>query len=100
MNSNEKNQIKSLIKKYNEVLLQSMSIAITEDLINLIVVNGDDTEFQLSHLMKNQQAFKLLVTSEFLKMNASPVLHELKSMDDDFLSSMIKIKRGKDQKAV
>lgn len=98
MNSKEKEQVKLLIKKYNEVLLHSMSIAVTEDLINLIVVNRDDEYFQLSELMKKQQAFRLFVTNEFMKNNANPLLNELKSMDDNFISKMIKIKRGKDVK--
>lgn len=96
MNVKEKAQVKFLIKKYNEVLLHSMSIAVTEDLINLIVVNGDDTDFQLSKLMKDQQAFKLFVINEFMKNNSNSVLDELKSMDDDFTSKMMNRKRDND----
>jgi hypothetical protein len=95
MNVKEKEQVKFLIKKYNDILLHSMSIAVTEDLINLIVVNGDDKGFQLSKLMKDQQAFKLFVINEFMKNNSSSVLNELKSMDDDFSSKLLKRKRGK-----
>ncbi|MFT6716647.1 MAG: hypothetical protein ACJA0Q_001291 [Saprospiraceae bacterium] len=96
MTSKEKDQIKSLIKKYNDVLLQSMGIAVAEDLINLIVVNGDDKDFQLSKLMKDQRAFKLFVINEFMKNNSKSVLNELKSMDEDFSSKMLKRKRDKD----
>jgi hypothetical protein len=45
MDSKEKLKLKLLIKKYNEILLYSVSIAVTEDLINLIIVNGDDKDF-------------------------------------------------------
>ena len=99
MNVKEKEQVKSLIKKYNDILLHSMSIAVTEDLINLIVVNGDDKNFQLSKLMKDQQAFKLFVINEFMKNNSNSVLNELKFMDDDFSSKMINRKRDKDAQA-
>ena len=100
MNVKEKAQVKFLIKKYNEVLLHSMSIAVTEDLINLIVVNGDDTDFQLSKLMKDQQAFKLFVINEFMKNNSNSVLDELKFMDDDFTSKMMNRKRDNDSQTI
>jgi hypothetical protein len=99
VNSKEKDQIKSLIKKYNEVLLHSMSIAVAEDLINLIVVNGDDEDFKLSKLMKDQQAFKLFVINEFMKNNSKSVLSELKTMDDDFSSKMMKRKADKESQS-
>ena len=47
VDSKEKIKLKLLIKKYNEILLYSVSIAVTEDLINLIIVNGDDKDFEL-----------------------------------------------------
>ena len=95
MSPKEKDQIKSLIKKYNDVLLQSMGIAVAEDLINLIVVNGDDKDFKLSKVMKNQRAFKLFVINEFMKNNSKSVLNELKSMDEEFSSKMLKRKADK-----
>ncbi|MFT6716711.1 MAG: hypothetical protein ACJA0Q_001359 [Saprospiraceae bacterium] len=99
MSPKEKEKIKSLIKKYNDVLLHSMSIAVAEDLINLIVVNGDDKGFELSELMKDQRAFKLFVISEFMKNNSKSVLSELKSMDDDFSSKMMKRKADKESQS-
>ena len=99
MTPKEKDQIKSLIKKYNEVLLHSMSIAVAEDLINLIVVNGDDQDFKLSKLMKDQQAFKLFVINEFMKNNSKSVLSELKTMDDSFSSKMMKRKADKESQS-
>jgi hypothetical protein len=99
MTSKEKDQIKTLIKKYNDVLLQSMGIAVAEDLINLIVVNGDDKSFELSELMNDQRAFKLFVINEFMKNNSKSVLNELKSMDEDFSSKMMKRKADKESQS-
>jgi len=96
MDTKEKNQVKSLIKKYNDILLHSMSIAVAEDLINLIVVNGDDEGFELSELMKDQRAFKLFVINEFMKNNSKSFLNELKFMEEGFSSKMLKRKRDKD----
>lgn len=96
MRQKEKDRIKIIINKYNDVLLHSMSIAVAEDLINLIVVNGDDKDFQLSDLMKDQKSFKLFVISEFLRINSSSVIDELKAMDDHFSSKILQRKRDKD----
>jgi hypothetical protein len=96
MNVKEKERVKTLIKKYNEILLHSMSIAVAEDLVNLIVVNGDDKDFQLSKLMKDQQSFKLFVINEFMKLNSKSVLNELKGMEDEFSSKMLKRKADKE----
>ena len=88
MNSKEVETIKALVKKYNDVLLNSMSIAVTEDLVNLIVVNNEDSGFELSKMVKQKAYFKQLVTTEFLKINANSVLDDLKNMDDEFISKM------------
>lgn len=95
MNNKESEKIKSLLKKYNDILLNSMSIALSEDLINLIVVNGDDKDFELLELVKDKQKFRALVTTEFLKLNSNSVLDDMKLMDDDSPFQMIKNKNQK-----
>tara|TARA_B100000674_G_scaffold465424_1_gene448350 strand:+ start:9574 stop:9876 length:303 start_codon:yes stop_codon:yes gene_type:complete len=88
-------KVKKLIEKNNDILLNSMSIALSEDLINLIVVNGDDKDFELLELVKDKQKFRALVVTEFLKLNSNSVLDDLKLMDDDSPFQMIKNKNQK-----
>ena len=76
--------------------MHSMSIAVAEDLINLIVVNGDDKDFKLSKLMKDQRAFKLFVINEFMKLNSNSVLADLKNMEEEFTPRMIRRKADKE----
>lgn len=95
MNKSEVDKVKSLLKKYNDILLNSMSIALSEDLINLIVVNGDDKDFELLELVKDKQKFRALVATEFLKLNSNSVLDDLKLMEDDYPFQMIKNKNQK-----
>ena len=47
MNNPEQRKIKDLIKKYYPILKESIENALTEDLFNLIIVNGDDKGFDL-----------------------------------------------------
>ncbi len=91
----EVKKIKALVEKYNPILLNSMSIALSEDLINLIVVNGDDKDFELLELVKDKQNFRAFITTEFLKLNSNSVLDDLKLMDDDSPFQMIKNKNQK-----
>ena len=95
MEGQEFKRVKSLLKKYNDILLNSMSIALSEDLINLIVVNGDDKDFELLELVKDKQKFRALVTTEFLKLNSNSVLDDLKLMDDNSPFKMVKKKNLK-----
>lgn len=92
MNPSQKTRIKSLLEKYNDVLLHSMSIALAEDLINLIVVNGEDKDFELVDMMKDRQQFREFVTAEFLRMNSNHVLKDLKSMEEEFSPKMLRRK--------
>ncbi len=86
-------RIKLLLKKYNEILLNSMSIALSEDLINLIAVNGEDKDFELLDLIKDKNKFRALVTSEFLRLNSqNTVLNDLKEMKDEPEIKMIRNK--------
>jgi hypothetical protein len=81
VNKMEKDKIKGLLKKYNSVLLESMRNAISEDFINLVILNDEDKGFDLQHLIKEKTKFKDHVMREFLKQNSSSVLEELKEMD-------------------
>ena len=42
MTDNQKEKIKELLIKYNDVLLISMKLAVAEDFTNLLIVNKDD----------------------------------------------------------
>ncbi len=84
MNNKEKQIISSLVKKYNSILLHSTQIAITEDLINLIIANREDESFELSAFIKNKEDFKKYVVGEFFKLNNTTVLSELSSMEETF----------------
>lgn len=88
-------KVKALLEKYNDVLLNSMSIALAEDLINLIVVNGEDKGFELQQLVKDKTVFRAFVTNEFLKLNSNSVLEDLKSMSDEIDFKMIRNKNDK-----
>ena len=90
-------KVKALLCKYNDILLNSMSIALSEDLINLIVVNGDDKDFELLNLVKDKSTFRSFVTNEFLKLNSNSVLGDLKTMDDEIDFKMV---RNKNKKSV
>ena len=82
MTKSQEKKIKALIEKYNDILLISMRLAVTEDFVNLILLNRDDSEFELKDLMADKQAFYNLVMKEFLKKNSSAVVNELKHMED------------------
>jgi len=92
VDSKEKIKIKLLIKKYNEILLYSVSIAVTEDLINLIIVNGDDKDFELIEIMKDRKNFREFISNEFVKLNSKSVLADLKNMDENFSPKILRRK--------
>jgi hypothetical protein len=78
----EKEKVKLLIEKYNPVLLESVRNALTEDLFNLIIVNRDDSDFELSHLLRDRIALKRFVMHEFIKLNHNPVTAKLGEMEE------------------
>lgn len=82
MTSDEKEKIKALIKKYNPILKESIEIALVEDLFNLIIVNRDDTDFELKDLLKDKKQLKKFVMKEFIQLNNKPLISELKHMDE------------------
>lgn len=48
------NKIKDLLEIYNDILAHSMNMAITQDFINLVVVNIDAVNFELQKLTKDK----------------------------------------------
>lgn len=72
-----------------------MSNALSEDLIILIVVNGEDKEFALQNLVKDKTAFRTFVTKEFFKYNSNSVLDDLRIMDDSLDLKMLNDKNKK-----
>jgi hypothetical protein len=82
MTPHQEKKIRELVEKYNEVLLHSMRLAVAEDLINLMILNQDDSDFELNELLQDKTSFYNLILKEFLKKNSSSVLSELRGMDD------------------
>ena len=71
-----------LLKKYNDILLVSMRLAVAEDFTGLVILNKDDTDFELSKLLQNKDEFSNYVLKEFLKNNSNSVTSELGKMDE------------------
>ena len=87
MTKNQEKKIKSLIDKYNEILLISMRLAIAEDFVKLIVLNHEDSSFELTNLLHDKEQFNNFILKEFLKKNSSSVVEELKTMDEPFVAA-------------
>ena len=82
MTKTEGEKLKALIEKYNDILLNTMSNAVSEDLLNLIIINHDDSDFELKDFINQRQEFKEFVVREFLKHNSSSVIKDLKKMNE------------------
>lgn len=82
MTQNQQEKIKSLLEKYNDILLVSMRLAVAEDFTGLVILNKDDTDFELSALLQNKDEFSNYVLKEFLKNNSNPITSELGKMDE------------------
>lgn len=82
MKTLQEKKIKQLIDKYNDILLISMRLAISEDFINLMLLNREDSNFELKDLLTDKTAFSNLILKEFLKKNSSSVIDDLKNMSD------------------
>jgi hypothetical protein len=78
----QQQKLNELLTKYNDVLLNSMRLAVTEDLIGLIILNRDDENFELSDLMKDKTALSNYVIRQFLKENSGGVLKDLGKQED------------------
>ena len=75
-----------------------MRLAISEDLIDLIILNKDDETFELSDLLQNKEELSNHIIRQFLKQNSSSsVLKELKEMDEpiDELQARFRKAQGK-----
>jgi hypothetical protein len=94
MNNPKQRKIKDLIKKYNPILKESIENALTEDLFNLIIVNGDDKGFELKDLLLEKEQLKTFVMQEFIKLNNKPITAELKNMNEISFRKK-KVKQGK-----
>jgi len=77
MTKTQQKKIKTLIEKYNAILLVSMRLAIAEDLIGLIILNKEDTDFELSELLKDKDQLSNSIMREFLKQNSNPITSNL-----------------------
>ncbi len=82
MNPHQEKKVRELVEKYNDVLLHSMRLAVAEDLINLMILNKEDHDFELKELLNDKTSFYNLILKEFLKKNSSSVISELRDMDD------------------
>jgi len=63
-------------------------------LYNLIIVNGDDKDFELKKLLLEKEQLKAFVMQEFIKLNNPPVTAELKNMGEIKLN-LVKEKQGR-----
>ena len=83
MTKTQEKKLNKLLAKYNPILLNSMRLAVSEDLINLIILNKDDENFELSELLQDKNELATHIIRQFLKQNSSSaVLAELKEMDE------------------
>ncbi len=79
MTPKQEEKITELIRKYNDILLISMRLAVAEDFVNLLILNRDDQEFELNDLLENKEALTNHIMKQFLKFNSSPILEELRN---------------------
>jgi hypothetical protein len=86
MTSKQEDKIKDLLVKYNDILLISMRLAVAEDFANLILLNREDTDFELKDLLEKKTEFSNQVMKEFLRLNSSSVTSKLSSMTEPDLS--------------
>ena len=86
MTKKQQEKIKDLLSKYNDILLVSMKLAVAEDFTNLVILNQDDKDFELSNLLKDKDQFTSYIMKEFLRQNSSSVANELSSMNEPKLT--------------
>jgi hypothetical protein len=96
MTEDQQLKIKELISKYNDILLNSMRLAIAEDFVNLVILNRDDEDIELRQLLENKNEYYNYILKEFLKKNSSSVVDELKSMDEPTIQLKRKVRASKD----
>lgn len=94
MTKAQEKKLNELLEKYNPILLNSMRMAISEDLLGLIILNKDDTDFELNDLLKDKEELSNHIIRQFLKQNSSSsVLKELKEMDEPIEALKARFKR-------
>lgn len=98
MTTEQAAKIESLIDKYNDILLISMRLAISEDFMNLMIINRDDKEFELRSLLQDKTAFSNHILKEFLRKNSSTVIAELKTMENPIPSFKNKLGSSRKKK--
>ena len=76
MNDNQKDLIRELIFKYDSILLESMKIALFEDLKRLMISNREDKNFLLKDIIYTEE-LKNYIVREFLKHNSNQVMANL-----------------------
>ncbi len=76
MNDNQKDLVKNLIFKYDSILLESMKIALFEDLKRLMISNREDKDFLLKDIIYTDE-LKNYIVREFLKHNSNQVMANL-----------------------
>lgn len=81
MTARQEEKIKELLIKYNDVLLMSMKLAVSDDFTKLLISNKDDSDFELSNLLKQKEQFTNHVMKEFLRINSSSVTKGLSEME-------------------
>ena len=81
MTPQQEEKITELIRKYNDILLISMRLAVAEDFLNLLILNRDDQGFELNDLLNNKEELTNHIMKQFLKMNSSPILEDLRSQE-------------------
>jgi hypothetical protein len=96
MTEEQQLKIKELISKYNDILLNSMRLAIAEDFVNLVILNRDDEDIELRQLLENKNEYYNYILKEFLKKNSSSVVDELKSMDEPIIQLKRKVRSSGD----
>ena len=96
MTPQQEEKITELIRKYNDILLISMRLAVAEDFLNLLILNRDDQEFALKDLLDNKEELTNHIMKQFLKLNSSPILEELRSQE--FVLPDLRVKVNKDKK--
>ncbi|MFN9940354.1 MAG: hypothetical protein ACK56I_12860, partial [bacterium] len=74
MTQQQESKIKELVEKYNDILVVSMKLAVAEDLINLMILNRDDSEFVMKDLFENKEEFYSIIMKEFFIKNSSSVI--------------------------
>ncbi|MCE2681660.1 MAG: hypothetical protein ACK49D_00825 [Flavobacteriia bacterium] len=96
MTAQQEEKITELIRKYNDILLISMRLAVAEDFLNLLILNRDDQEFALKDLLDNKEELTNHIMKQFLKLNSSPILEELRSQE--FVLPDLRVNVNKDKK--